>query len=333
MHVTFKIKAFQVFSATLMLLALVGISPVYAEEPLKTPVESDTKITANAVTDDKTTAGETVVTADTAPTPEASSVAEPDTDTIPPLKRLIETGTELTYLGYAHGMHGWLALKEGRIQILYTNNEAKAVVNGILYGPDGQSVTAQQLAALRQSGFKLDEKAANETIHTDGMHKAESVVRNSPGEQLMVAVSKARWFPVGKDNAPILYIVVDAECPHCKQFFQNLDSTFIETGQVQVRLVPVSFLGEASTQLGAAILSAEDPASSWRSLMKDGGAALATQTISPTALTAVQENTLLMSKWNVNATPYSIYRGRNGRVKIISGRPQDVGSVVVDVSN
>lgn len=322
-----KTTVSQAFLAALVFCTLVGISPAFAQEASEKTLENDREsVASDDVSMDEETNEETAVSTD-------SSVTEPDINTVPPLKRLVETGTELTYLGYSYGMHGWLALKEGRIQILYANDDLQAVVNGILYGADGQSVTAQQLAILRQSGFNLDEKTASEEVHTDGLNKAESAVRNSPGEQLMAAISQARWFPIGKNTAPILYIVVDAECPHCKQLFQSLDSTFIETGQVQVRLVPVSFLGEASTQLGAAVLSAADPVASWRSLMKDGGGALATQPINPSALTAIQENTLLMSKWNVNATPYSIYRGRNGRVKIISGRPQDVGSVVVDVSN
>ena len=47
----------------------------------------------------------------------------------------------------------------------------------------------------------------------------------------------------------------------------------------------------------------------------------------------VQRNLAVMGSWELTATPMVIYRGKNGLVKIVRGRPKDAQSVIGDLEN
>jgi thiol:disulfide interchange protein DsbG len=252
-----------------------------------------------------------------------------------PLQPLADRGAQLRYLGSEHGMDGWIAIYQGQEQYYYVTPDGKAFVTGLMFGNDGRPVTVEQVRELQlQSGDVLDLIAEPQT---DGAEKPSDALKGSvtdnidlktPAERMFTDVENSNWFRLGTDGAPVVYTFIDPQCPHCHRFLTALRKDYIEKGLVQVRVIPVGFQ-QGSLAQAAFLLASPDPASTLLKHLDGDSSALPAK--SDVSTQAIQKNMALMQAWKFNITPLSIYRGRDGKVKILRGEAKDIKTFVSDL--
>lgn len=153
----------------------------------------------------------------------------------------------------------------------------------------------------------------------------------SLSERLFDDVEAAQWVPIGRDDAPAIYVFVDTQCNYCHEYWFDLATPYVEEGKLQVRLIPVSIINDKSRSEGAALLFAADPANAWRRHVKGDPNALVSSGDNAIAEGAVEQNTDLFKHWQMKSTPYSVYRGPSGEVRVVRGmQPGKTAKVVFD---
>ncbi len=130
------------------------------------------------------------------------------------------------------------------------------------------------------------------------------------------------WFVDGKDSAPHkAYILVDPNCIYCHKLYQEV-FPMIDSGNLQVRWVPVGFLKESSSGKSAALIQAsltKDAKAADLLLRQDeldfdsqneeGGIPVlkSSDKDAQQAFDAVKSNTQFFSKYGFQGTPTLIY--------------------------
>jgi thiol:disulfide interchange protein DsbG len=109
---------------------------------------------------------------------------------------------------------------------------------------------------------------------------------------------------------------------------KDLKDAYIGKGLVQVRMIPVGFREETLAQ-AAFLLASPDPQDRWFKHL-DGDAS-AVPAKSGTSTQGIQKNLALMQAWKFSVTPMTIYRGRDGKVKIIRGRAGNMADILADL--
>lgn len=270
-----------------------------------------------------------------------------------PIQNLVANGAQLRYLGQDYGLNGWLILKNGQEQYFYSTQDGQAVMMGILFNNKGDTVTLKQINELRKkegpaidklAGFdtppvtpqaagQAASSAPTATTVSPDFTNPEALLKSAvkpKSEQLFDGVEAANWIKVGADKAPVIYTFIDPECPHCHDLIQNIrKSGYLEQGLVQLRLIPVGVLTENSLTEAAYLLASPDPQKDlYRHLDGDKGALLADKTVNTQG---VQRNIKLMQDWKLDVTPFSVYRGRDGKVKILQGVPDDLKKIITEL--
>ncbi len=251
-----------------------------------------------------------------------------------PLQPLAAKGAQLRYLGTENGMDGWIAIYQGQEQYYYITPDKKAFVTGLMYGNDGRSVTIDQVRQLQsKSGGVLDllaESAPGTATATAPplTSVTDKMKVQSPSERMFADIEKSNWLTMGANGAPVIYSFIDPQCPHCHDFLKSLKKDYIDQGLVQVRLIPVGFQPGSLSQ-AAILLAAPNGAELFqRYLDGDKDALPAKNDISTQA---VQQNMALMQSWKFNVTPLTVYRGRDGKVKILRGKAKDIRNLIGDL--
>lgn len=276
--------------------------------------------------------------------------AQPDVPL--PIQNLVASGAQLRYLGQDYGLNGWLVLKNGQEQYFYSTPDGQAVMMGILFNNKGDTVTLKQINELRKKeGPAIDKLAGFETaplapqskdapqavqpstVVSQDFTNPEALLKSAvkpKSEQLFDGVESANWIKLGSDKAPVIYSFIDPECPHCHDLIQNIrKSGYLEQGLLQVRLIPVGVLTENSLTEAAYLLAAPDPQKElFRHLDGDKTALLADKTVNTQG---VQRNIKLMQDWKLDVTPFSVYRGRDGKVKVLQGVPDDLKKIITEL--
>ncbi|MEA1938873.1 MAG: hypothetical protein U9N14_07270 [Pseudomonadota bacterium] len=248
-----------------------------------------------------------------------------DLPDIPALKLLKSEGAVITRLGSEHGVDGWLVVKGGDVQIMYSTPDGRGLIVGLLFGPDGLSVTQRQLQNVRH------------LLEDSGLIDANPGTSPSPeavGERLWNSLSKANWFAAGPEEAPVLYIVIDPRCQACKMFWRDLAGTFIAGGAIQARLIPIGILGQdlgtESRRMSALLFDSPDPLGLWGDYI-DGLVPPDDAKPSDDALARIERNTELFDLLDMQGTPYSVYRATDKTIKIVLGQPRSVQEIVFDM--
>jgi thiol:disulfide interchange protein DsbG len=247
-----------------------------------------------------------------------------------PISNLASDGAQIRFLGKDSGVEGWIAIKNGQEQYFYVLPNG-SFLSGLLFDPKGKAVTIDQVRRLReQSGELLDTLTANAPIPPTNVQdaaKADKYEFKTPSEQLYYDLENSNWLPVGKAGTPLFYSFVDPQCAHCHNMMNAL-KPLIDSGKVQVRMIPVGFHDETQAQ-AAYLLAAPSPVDLyWRYLGGDKDALPASPEISKQG---VQRNLSIMQSWKLSVTPLIVYRGIDDKVKIIRGMPKDLDGLIADL--
>lgn len=249
-----------------------------------------------------------------------------------PIDALAKEGAQIRYLGRAHGLDGWLAIKQGQEQYFYVLPDGSAFVMGLLFDAQGKLLTMEQIAALRRSGgdvLDLLDQTAVSAADAEAKRKQDADKFKTPSERLYIDVEGSNWIPLGNAKAPYLYAFVDPQCPHCHDFIEDVRKAYLDTGKLQVRIIPVGFRPQSKAQ-AAFLLAATDPQERWfRHMDGDAQALPAKDDISQQG---VEMNMALMQAWKFDATPLLVYKAADGEIKLVRGRPNDVHGLVADLA-
>ncbi len=245
-----------------------------------------------------------------------------------PIQNLVNEGAQIRYLGKDNGLDAWLTVKNGVEQYFYVMPDREAFVMGVMFDKTGKLVTVEQVNRLRAQGDDLLDSLTDvpEANNPKALQKNEI---KTPAEQMFSDVEDSNWVPFGQPGAPILYAFVEMHCPHCHSFMNDLkNGKYLDEGKVQLRLIPLGFKEEAQAQ-AAFLLASPNPQERWFNFLAGQEDALPAK--AEINKQGVQRNMAVMQSWKFDATPMAIYRGRDGSVKIIRGKPQDLAAVVADL--
>lgn len=248
------------------------------------------------------------------------------------LKVLADAGAQMRYLGKSQGLDGWIAIYQGQESYYYVTPDGQGFLMGLMFDKDGKMITVDQVANLqKQGGDVLDFLAAERPVPTleDAQSQtAEAFAPKTPAERMFAEVENANAVTLGDAGAPVLYSFMDPQCPHCHDFMKDLRSKYIDKGLIQVRVIPVGF-SEQSLSQSAFLLAAPDAADRWYQHLDGQEGALLAKTSMNTQ--GVQRNLAIMQAWKFDATPTSVYKSRDGEIKIIRGRAQDLNAILADM--
>jgi len=279
---------------------------------------------------------------------------QPDVASIPALQNLVKNGAKLYYMGERSSMPGWLIVKDGQVQMIYLSADQKTVLIGGMFTTQGENVTSPQIQSLMEANtdikllFTSSAQQQREITDAGASGGATSVpgdaavssrkatdnmpvsVPVSPGERLVQDLKAAAGVVVGQNDGAELIMMVAPGCPNCKSTWKELrEAVFAK--KIQVRLVPVyNTTGNTEKNAAAQLLKVEKPLDAWDRFVSGDTSALS-GTPDPMAVRAVESNLLLVSKWNIQGYPYLVYRGHDGRVKIVQGRPERMAAVLSDL--
>ena len=249
----------------------------------------------------------------------------------PALQILVDKGAQARYLGKSHGLDGWITVYKGQEQYYYVTPDGQGFLMGILFDKDGEIITVEQVSALQRQGddvldFLTVDKPKELT--SEMQETNEAFEYKTPAERMFTEVENSNWVAFGNQNAPAIYSFMDPQCHHCHAFMNDMRKDYIDRGLVQLRMIPVGFRDETLAQ-SAFLIAAPDAEERWyRHLDGDLTALPAKNTMSTQA---VQKNLALMQAWKFNVTPMTVYRGRDGKVKIVRGRAGQMSDILADL--
>ena len=227
-------------------------------------------------------------------------------------------------MGYKLGLDSWLLTKaDGTVMTAYTTKEGGLIV-GTLFETDGTSATTGQMAALsdRQSGAQDALQGA--------MLPDSSATR---AERFYAEIeNKSAWGESGAKDAPYVYLLFNADCDHCKDFWVEVRDQ-VKNGALKVRFVPWG-AAEANRVGGAALLSSADPAAAWSAFIDGKREALAADKVKDGAIAAVDANTAMVKRWGVDKyLPFLIYRRpADGKITAVLGPSQNIMLFMADIA-
>ncbi len=233
----------------------------------------------------------------------------------PELEKFKSEGGDVEFIGHAYGLDGWLLTrKDIPPRTAYTTPQGGLVL-GNLVNPQGEVETMSQLHAL-----KAKMEGSQEAI--PGAEEPSSNVSKS--ERFYATVEKkAAWVQAGKQDAPYLYMFMNVNCDHCKEYWKALEPA-VKAGRLQVRLVPFG-QAQANREGGAALLSSADPGAAWSDYIAGKQNALAKEKAVDGSLAAIDANTRMVKTFGLAKTPFTIYRRPDdGKLTVIAGKPSNM---------
>lgn len=248
-----------------------------------------------------------------------------------PIRNLADEGAQIRYLGREHGFDSWLTVKNGQEQYFYVPPGGSGFVMGVLFDNKGRAITVDQVQRLRSDGDSLlDSLTELDDFTPAGSNEKSRFDFQSPSERLFHDVENSNWVPLGYNTAPVVYAIIDPNCPHCHALVQGLqESGEFDRGTVQMRIIPVGFSAESKSQ-AAFLMAAPDPQERFlRHLAGDEDALPVRDGINEQG---VERNMAFMQAWKFDVTPMLFYRSKDGDVKIVRGKPHDVASMLADLA-
>lgn len=249
------------------------------------------------------------------------------------LQSLVDRGAQARFLGTKHGMEGWVTIFKGQEQYYYVTPDGQGFLMGILFNKDGKMETVNQVRELQEQSDDALDIFAMDKQKVDSLKEAKEKASKefeykTPAERMFMDIENSNWIGFGSEKAPIIYSFMDPQCPHCHSFMKDLRSGYLDKGLVQLRVIPVGFRDETLAQ-AAFLLAAPDAKERWFNHLDGDKSALPVDTAINTQ--GVQKNLALMQAWKFDVTPMTVYRGKDGKIKIVRGRAGDMNEILADM--
>lgn len=170
------------------------------------------------------------------------------------IEKLRAGGASVTALGERGGVSGWFVEpREGAGYSLYVTRDGYSVA-GLLYGPEGELLTRDQ---VRRAGKGIGRSS----------EVAQAPVRDIPvGAKrapagLFERSVAAFGFTLGH-SGPLVVVLGDPGCDFSRSTVEELGRKAVE-GRFRLHVVPLGVLGGKSAEMAIRIASSPDPALAW----------------------------------------------------------------------
>lgn len=275
------------------------------------------------------------------------AAAPPDPSANPVLANIQRMGGKFYYLGNRYGLDGWFVVKQGQVQIVYMTPDNKGALVGAMFGQDGENVSVLQVNSLMQSNAEvaaLISSASKEqvaisqvgsppapapTSSSSAAAPAMPSMNLSPGERLLHDLGGAANVMLGNPSSPEIMMIMDPRCPHCQATWKALRDVVV-ANKIHVRMVPIATEGSQNERAATVLLALPNPIEAWDKYVAGDEHALSGES-TPAALAAVRANGALVDRWKISNTPYLVYRGKDGKVKVMKGEPEKLSVLLADV--
>jgi protein-disulfide isomerase len=271
--------------------------------------------------------------AETPPAPSAPAAVQtekiPDTSNIMFMENLRKAGATIHYLGDALGLHGWFAMKDGQVQIFYTTPDQRALLVGALLSAEGANISQQQIGLLANDKPEVMEALNKADAAPKAAPQAKEEVKPPSAEEFFAALEKADQVSFGKAEAPELVMIMDVNCEYCHRTWAKLEKP-VNEGKLRVVMVPIAAMGAHSAQQGAVWLGSANPQDIWKKHVAGDKKVLEGTPVAGKQ-EAIVRNTQMVTRWKVDHTPYLLYRGGQGKIRLIVGEPKDANVILSDI--
>src|ERR1700748_2791999 len=88
----------------------------------------------------------------------ADAANGPDPSANPVLANIMKLGSRVYSLGNKDGLDGWMIVKDGQGQFMYTKPNSQYALLGALFGPNGENVSADQVNTLLSTNKALNDE-------------------------------------------------------------------------------------------------------------------------------------------------------------------------------
>lgn len=251
------------------------------------------------------------------------------------LKTYVDQGAQIRYMGRDHGYDGWMTVMQGQIEYYYVPAKDQNVFfRGLMFDGSGKALTLDHVEKLKSNSDEILNlmvgQKPQETKSQESEVKTQIAEPKSLSEQLFENVENANWIALGNPDAPYIYTFVDPRCKHCHKFTNDLYDNYIHQGKLQMRIIPVGFISDASIPQAAFLLGAENAGKRWIDYVKGDTAQIPVSEGLNTQ--GVENNNAIMLSWKLNATPITVYRSsKTNKVKIIEGPARDINALIQDL--
>lgn len=275
---------------------------------------------------------------------------ELDSPITPPPTWVIQKSGKVFHLGRYANFEGWAAFKDGEFQAIYVPDTRNFSLNGHLFAPNGDDVTREQIQNLittNKEAADLFNKNKNSVPGVDASVKNNPVKNNpvktppaetantaatSPGERLIHQLKTSPGVTFGgKNEVPILYVLVSPSSPACQTFWKNIRD-YVKNGTVRIHLIPAGLKDSRDEHMSAKLLQAKDPLTAWDEWVVDSKDDRLSGIADPELVAEVQYNASIIDKWRFPAAPYTVYRDKSGKVKVVQGVPTDTKALIDDAA-
>lgn len=215
----------------------------------------------------------------------------------PAIQQLEQQGVEvLESFDAPGGMTGYVGEMRGRSLAFYLTPDGDHVIVGTMLDKDGNNLSEASIQEL---------------------------VVGPKFESAWPELEDSHWVRDGDKNADtVIYTFTDPNCPYCYRFRQQAEP-WIEAGKVQLRHIMVGILKEDSLTKAATILGSENPEAAMhehQTSFEQGGIEVDRKRVSAAHL-KVKANNSLMQEMGLQATPSTLYRGKDGKITMVQGLP------------
>ncbi|HCI47795.1 MAG TPA: thiol:disulfide interchange protein DsbG [Rhodospirillaceae bacterium] len=246
----------------------------------------------------------------------------------PALQYLRSRGNVLRFMGRLHGLDAYFAkAANGSIQTFYISPDGNAAIAGLMFNIQGQNITMGQVTSLLQSdpAALADANTLLDTSEQANAAKAPLTPQQqqAKAEAVLNVVDRTNWFRLGVEDAPVVYMVHDPNCPWCERAMQYL-APQIAQGQIQLRVIPVGLLADTSLAKAAAIISAPNPGEALQRYEGRAKSPPPAQTVSQDAILLIRQNEQFTRDYELEGTPHFVFRGFDGIPRIIRGMPRNM---------
>ena len=273
-------------------------------------------------------------------TPEAPSQAdkktiEPNPEDNPVLKKLRAGNAKLAYdyLGHHLNRDVWLLSGPGIMQIIYlSENSPGAMIGGALIGEDGKEISS---VITREFMTKYPERAqeivvtvrSNETEEKTASKQAAT----SPSEILWDKLHQGGRILFGAEKgAPVVFAVMDPAQGRSHDLWKQFQPA-IKEKKISLYILPLAVTNADGILEIAHILGGKNPQELWTKTM-EGHSAVTVETPDSNGVLGMKANVELAQSLNLRNIPFIVYRGKEGKVRIINGVPNDWDKFMKEVT-
>lgn len=219
----------------------------------------------------------------------------------PALAGALKTGLKIEKTFPAvSGLTGYVLNKNGEYSIVYATPDNQTVINGVVMSAEGKNMTPIY---------------AEQYIPKPDYDAMWAVLEKAP-----VVVTGAK----GTAVKAVVYAFLDPNCVFCNLAWKAFKP--YEKAGLQVRWVPVAFLGPTSLTKAAAILQAADSAAALEQhevAYKAGGIDAKGVAVKDETRAKLEGNSKLMKELGFNGTPAIVYKdSKSGKVVTKNGMPR-----------